>query len=235
MQAQRHNIYTLIHKGIRRQLCHCMNALGALDYKDNHAVITVMEELSEVLVFCQQHLEHENTFIHPILLQLQPTLSLQSVHDHEEHEISILKLHRQVLSIRNNVGQVVASDILDLYRNFALFVAENLLHMHDEETHNANLLMRHLSDQEILAIEHRLVSSLTPQQSEQSLNLILAACTHQERSALLQELSAVFPPETLIRLVINTSLNLPATELHKLCHTSTADAKDSRIMLEGSK
>ncbi|MBV1790155.1 hypothetical protein KQ940_19030 [Marinobacterium sp. D7] len=51
---------------------------------------------------------------------------------------------------------------LQHHRNLAIFVAENLQHMHVEETLNACILWEQFSDEQILAIEKQLVESLTP-------------------------------------------------------------------------
>ena len=198
MQSQptspRFNIYTLIHKGLRAALCQCLVDLGKLDHSDTLAVSQQMDITASLLDFCRSHLQHENDFIHAPLQALgHPQLQTQD--DHVQHEREIAELHYLVMEARQAPEPARNQALADLYGHFSLFVAENFSHMRVEETHNSQLLWQHYSDEEIQAIEQRIVASLTPEENLRSLLMMIPNINHSERLALLQGFRQAVPDE----------------------------------------
>jgi len=222
MSSARHNIYTLIHKGIRRQLCQCLGTLGGTDPGDRGALQQALQELEVTLTVCREHLEHENTFIHPALMGCNSGAPLQTAGEHEEHRQAIAELRELASRVPALHADSRAAALYELYQSFALFVAENLHHMQVEETLNSQLLWENFTDDQILAIEYQLVSSLTPFQSEQSLQLILGAGNHSERSGMLEALNVGMPADEMRRLMAYLQQTLAATEWDKLSRLHAA-------------
>ena len=77
----------------------------------------------------------------------------------------------------------------------AAFVAENFEHMQREETEHNAVLWAHYSDAEILEIEHRIVGSLSPQESALTMRWMLPHMTPAERAGLLGGMRAQAPAE----------------------------------------
>ena len=71
------------------------------------------------------------------------------------------------------------------FGTLALFVAENFVHMHEEETRHNALLWANFSDAELLGIHGALVASLTPAEQQQSMRWMLPSVSHAERVELL--------------------------------------------------
>ena len=185
MNDSRYNIYTLIHKGLRASLCQNLVDLGKLDDTDDDAVTHQLDLTNNLLNFCRDHLAHENKFIHPVIDGLDGN-PLQTADDHQEHEMEIRELLRKIAVIKNLHGKEKASALHAFYAVFSLFVAENFIHMRIEETHNAQLLWKHFSDEEIHAIEQKIVSSLSPEENLLGLLMVLPNITHSERILFLQ-------------------------------------------------
>ena len=105
---------------------------------------------------------------------------------------------------------------LRLYRHLALFVAENLQHMHIEETvHNA-LLWQHYGDAELAELHDRLLASLGPADKELAARWMLPASTPAERSAMIGGMKAELPPEALLGLMTMLRPHLDAPGWAKL-------------------
>ncbi|KEA65661.1 hypothetical protein ADIMK_0183 [Marinobacterium lacunae] len=216
MQHGRYNIYTLIHKALRANMFDVLVAVGRVDDSDSLAVRRELDRVIELLALCHAHLEHENNFIHKAILAERPNLHLITAEDHLEHERAISRLRGDVsavLEVTEAGGQV---PLQQLYRNLAIFVAENLQHMHVEETLNARILWEHFSDEQILAIEKQLVASLTPNEQFDSLVGMLTYIAHSERIELLHALSGQMPPEAFSQLFVSLRGRLEDTYLDRL-------------------
>ena len=82
-----------------------------------------------------------------------------------------------------------------LYLRLSAFVAENFEHMQHEETHmNAALWATH-SDDEIIAIEQRIIASHQPQEMMLAMRWMLPHLSPDERSAMLGGMRATAPAD----------------------------------------
>ncbi len=194
MNHSRYNIYTLIHKGLRASLSQNLVDLGKLDDTDTEAVAHQLDITRNLLNFCRGHLEHENSFIHPVIQSLD-TSHLQTIDDHHEHERMIDDLQHKIALIKNLHSVDRTKALESFYGSFSLFVAENFTHMHIEETHNAELLWTYFNDEDIHAIEQKLVSSLSPDENLLGLLMILPNITHFERVNFLQGFRKAVPAD----------------------------------------
>lgn len=200
MKDPRYNIYTLIHKGLRASLCQNLVELGRLDDTDTEAVNQQLNTCEHLLQFCLGHLTHENQFIHTLIYDMRK-LPLQTEVDHLQHEREIAKLQAEITLIKKLPALRRRQALLEFYADFSLFVAENFTHMNLEETYNAQLLWEHFSDEQIRAIQQRLVASLTPEENLQSLMMMLPNITFSERLEVLHSVAQAAPAGTLEMLV----------------------------------
>ena len=121
--------------------------------------------------------------------------------EHVEHTESIAALREEAAALRNAPEYAAAALALRLYRHLALFVAENLQHMHIEETvHNA-LLWQHYSDAELGELHGRLLASIGPADKELAARWMLPASTPAERAAMIGGMKAELAPEALLGLM----------------------------------
>jgi len=185
MNNQRYDIYRLIHKGMRAFLTDTLLTVGRMDASNEDELRLGLLKLQRLLDFCMNHLDHENKFIHPALDACMPG-SADSMYAHHEHHVHLIRelgdIAQELLQKSGVEQEQLAAD---LYRKLALFVADNLAHMHEEETINNGILWQHYTDAEIQAIERALVSTISPQQNAEVMNWILPAINHGERHEFL--------------------------------------------------
>jgi hypothetical protein len=188
---ERHDIYARIHKGLRAFLSDTLVALGRMDPLDACDVRDTLARLDEVLAFCEAHLEAEDAFVHPALESRSPGAALARITEHVAHvrDIGDLRMLARQLAAEPSVAGARA-----LYRRFAAFVAENLLHMEQEEQGNNAALWALFSDPEIRAIEARIVASHAPAQTMHALRWMLPSVHHGERLFVLEGLRQAPPP-----------------------------------------
>jgi hypothetical protein len=201
MHQPRYNIYTTIHKALRFSMCETLTALGRVDDRDEKALLLALEATERLLQHCRNHLAHEDQFIHPLLGKLCGGESFTTADDHAQHELEIDELQVQIDEIKTASVQQRALLVLHFYREFSLFVAENLIHMRNEEIDNNQVLWANFTDSQIQVIEQAIVDSIPPEENMETLLVMLPNITHRERVELLSGMQQGAPTEVFAFLL----------------------------------
>jgi iron-sulfur cluster repair protein YtfE (RIC family) len=213
----RHPTYQPIHKALRAFMAQVLVDLGRLDTRDADECRATLGQVLSLLALLASHLEHENCFIHPALEAVQRGSSARVDEDHGAHRATIEALTAEVQALIDTCSAVPVparadSDALRLYRRYSLFMAENIEHMHHEETVLHAILCAGYSDAELHAIHARLLASVPPAEMMLVLGWMLPALTPAQRAAMLGEMRTQAPLE-LMRAVLNLAqdkLDMPA-------------------------
>lgn len=116
----------------------------------------------------------------------------------------------------NTTGAERAAACARLYADLALFVADNLRHMHVEETWNNAVLHKTHSDAELVALSRALVASIPPGQQHAFLRWIVPSLTPVERARMLTEMRAGAPSAVFHDTLARACEHLGDTERGKL-------------------
>lgn len=183
--APRFSLYAGIHKALRRWMGHVLERTGAIDIADDTDVRAACDEVDALLTQLRAHLKHENDYLHTAIEAKEPGGARTTADDHAAHVDSIEALAAETAALRAAPAAQRDTRAARLYRHLALFVAENLEHMHYEETANQALLWAHYSDIELMEIHDRLVASIDPVEMMQILAWMSPALSPQELTGLL--------------------------------------------------
>lgn len=216
MNSQRFDIYRFIHKGMRAYLSDTLLTVGRMDLESNTDLQAGLDALEGLLDFCESHLQHENTFIHPAMEKVQPGSARDMSAHHGQHEAMIDELRDATESLRQSAPSDREGLAAGLYRKLALFVADNLVHMHEEETRNNEILWRGYSDDAIIAIHDALVSTIPEAENAVAMRWMLSAFNHQERQRVLQGMQQEAPRPVFEGTLELARCTLPTTEWKKL-------------------
>jgi hypothetical protein len=189
----RHNFYHAIHKALRLGHCRMLPALGSLDYRDRARTEAVMADLRNLLAVGRGHLEGENREIHAALEERAPGASAHAADDHEGHEESFAELEQMIAAIEQ--APVSGRELMGrrLYRRYAVFAAHDLEHMHAEETELLTALHEAFTDDELKAMEGRIIAAVPPQKMAAVMMLMAPALNHGERVDLVAKLQKAMP------------------------------------------
>ncbi|RZU47987.1 hemerythrin HHE cation binding domain-containing protein [Fluviicoccus keumensis] len=216
MSAPRFDIYRFIHKGLRAYLAETLLQVGRVDFEVYADLHRTMAELDGLLDFCESHLHHENTFIHPAMQAAVPGSADSMDAHHREHMTLIWELRELADRARACEPGAREGVLAALYRKLALFVADNLAHMDEEESRNNALLWRHYSDAQIIGIHDRLVASIPPEENAVAMQWMLTAFNPSERHRLLDSVRQEAPRPVLDGLLALARGVLPAPDWQKL-------------------
>jgi hypothetical protein len=214
--APRVDMYTGIHKALRALMADTLLAVGRMDADDGLERAQVTERVLELLQFCAHHLQHENEFVHAAIEARAPGASAQIGHEHEEHMKDIARLADAVAVLRGCDEGARPMAAGRLYRELALFVADNFQHMHVEETaHNAVLWARY-TDAELVAIHGALVASIPPQEMMATMRWLVPFMSPAERAGLLTDIRAKVPAPAFQAILDTVRPHMAANEWAKL-------------------
>lgn len=212
----RFDMYTGIHKALRALMADTLLAVGRMDWADPLETANTTERVLGLLEFCAGHLKHENDFVHAAIEARAPGASAQVGHEHEEHLRGITALADCVAVLRSCAPQQRAPAAERLYRELALFIAENFQHMHVEETaHNAVLWARY-TDAELVAVHDALVASIPPEEMAFTARWLIAYMNPAERALVCLDMRAKAPPQAFDALMDVVRPHLAPQEWAKL-------------------
>lgn len=214
--APRVDLYTPIHKALRSFMADTLVRLGRLDTDDTAEMDATLGQLDDLLALCAGHVVHENEFVHPAIEARAPGAAQRVGDEHVEHLETLAALGADSRALRNAPAERRAPLALRLYRHFALFMAENIQHMHHEETaHNAALWAAYRDD-ELHALHNALVASIPGDEMMRILGWMVPALCPAERAGLLADLRAQMPPPAFAAVLDAVQPRLDAAGWRKL-------------------
>ncbi len=175
---------TPIHKGLRRSLFETAMALARTDFAVPQETAAAQQQVAACFGFFREHAEHEDRHTIPEVLQRDRMLgeTLERAHPRLERmaiEIDSLwpRFSPLAAAARSTLGA-------ELIRRFQGFVAEQLLHMDQEERQVVPLLQGAFSDEQLGAMSARIVASIPPARMQEWGALLGPALSAPERAAM---------------------------------------------------
>ncbi len=214
--AHRHNIYILIHKALRACMADVLVAVGRMDPHDSDDVGAAAVSVRRLLEFARSHLQAEEDWVHPALEARRSGSSAETRADHLQHREAFDMLETSLRALQSSAGDARETAALRLYRHLALFVADNLQHMHVEETENHATLIECYSEEEILAIEGRIIGSHTPAETAAAMRWMVPAASAPERAVLLTGIRQNAPRPAFEAILALVRPHLSARDCTKL-------------------
>lgn len=210
------DLYVDIHKALRHFLCDTLLRIGRLDVADADAFDAGLRQLEALLELCLQHLETENAFVHAAIDARQPRGASRTADDHLEHRDTIEALSAEAGALRAAGAAERPALALRLYRHLALFVAENLRHMHVEETVNNALLWQHYDDAALLALHGRILASLPLSEHLAVARWMVPALPPADRAVVVGGMQQGMPAPVFERIVDSFRPHLDDTAWDRL-------------------
>jgi hypothetical protein len=195
LPAGRLDLYAGIHKALRLFMTRTLTTVGSADPACPGEVSDALQMLTRLLDLCEVHLADEDAFMHPALERAGAGSTARIAAEHEHHVEAIADLRDLAAFVANSRQAERGGALQRLYRSLALFVAENLQHMHVEETDHNAVLWAAYTDAELQALEHALVASIPPAVMLEALHWFLPALNASERAGMLGGMQQGMPLE----------------------------------------
>ncbi len=192
--APRVDLYAPIHKALRNFMGDTLARVGRVDVDDQADLDATLGQLSALLDLCRSHVAHENHDVHTAIEARRPGASTRIEAEHDEHLEAIAALDADAAALR---ALPTAAAAHRLYRQLALFVADNFRHMNVEETTHNQALWAAYDDAELRDIHERLLASVPPAEMALVLRWMVPALTPAERAGMFGGLQQQMPAVAL--------------------------------------
>lgn len=175
---------TPIHKGLRRALFETAMTLARTDFAVPEQTAAAERQVATCFGFLREHAEHEDRHTVPEVLQRDRALgeTLELAHPRLERlSIEIDSLWARFGALAEGARRALG---FELSRRFQTFVAEQLLHMDQEERQVVPLLQAAFSDEQLGALSTRIVASIPPARMQEWGVLLGGALSAPELAAM---------------------------------------------------
>lgn len=189
-QSSRDDFFTLIHKGLRRELFAVTTLAATIDWCDPHDVEGFDARWRELRHLLEIHAAHEDEHFLPLLGGRAPEIldSLATEHDQQEAE-----LHGLSDLISETVVAPTDAGGLTVHRQLSAFVAGYLGHLLEEETVVMPAIWEHCADEELASARAAFLAAMPPADAALSRRVMLPAMSPPERARMLTMLRAAAP------------------------------------------
>lgn len=210
MEQLRFNAFNQIHKGLRALLYDTALSIQHTDFTQEAQARATFRKVEKVLWLFEGHADKEDTKIFPLLQAVAPDV----VDDFEKQHVTDHQLGEDLQDaiVAYDSAQSVPQRIqcgAKLMRAFDEFTAFNLQHMNKEETIINSLLWKHYTDEQILSVQHEIVSSIPPDKNEWYSRWMIKGINDVELFRWLQAVQKMAPAPVFNGLCAMAGQELP--------------------------
>lgn len=189
----RYDMFTPIHKGLRRTMFQTAMRLGRTDFASLDDVAAAQRDVVLCMTYLREHAEHEDRHVIPRLAELAPELAAELEAAHPQLERAALEI--ECMGQRLSTLPLAEREALggEMLRRFHGLIADQLRHMEREERQANAAFWGAVDDGAMAAISKAVVSTIEPARLEQWKDIFAAALSprelammappHQERPA----------------------------------------------------
>lgn len=212
----RHDLYVYIHKALRAYMGHVLMDIGRTDWRDAEDRGQQLAAVRELLAVCRSHIEQEDRHIHPAMEARAPGSTRLIADEHVGQLFAIDALTVLADLVEKVPAPERAQAGQRLYRELAVFVADNFEHMALEESEHNEVLWECYSDDELRAIEQEIVSEVPTEHSLVLLDWMLPHLNPAERADMLGGMRQMQPTDVFQRVMGRLRCQLPSKDWGKL-------------------
>lgn len=189
------DLYREVHKGLRGMLFGLTTDLGAADFEDAGHRSAIVDDIRTAVALLHHHHRHEDLFIQPAIVDVDPGLAavIDLGHVEVDEGIAVIEVETERLSLSSGMSAVATG--LGLYRRVAQFTAQYIAHMAFEEGDVMEALRTAMTDDQLFALEMELRGSIAPPVMCDFIAIMVPAMNPTERMAMLGGMHLGAPAE----------------------------------------
>jgi hypothetical protein len=206
----RYNSFNLIHKALRAMMYDTALTLQQTHFADNSEALAAIAKVEDVIYHFEKHAHHEDTFMLPAIEAHEPAL----VEAFEGEHVADIELGNRLVTLlnifrscENNMEKInCGSAINKAFRDFMVF---NIVHMAKEESEINRVLWANFTDQELIELNGRLVSSIPPADMMANVTWFMRGINKAEAIDWLIAVKQAAPPFVFENFFALTDTELP--------------------------
>ncbi len=186
------------HKYVSFVLNDLERLIAKTDFRDADQIEKVEQEFQSMAEMMHGHAEYENTKLHPLLARRGSALFQDAEQDHIQLDSHLQDLQRRLEQIKSATDEKLR--ILSgyqFYLSYRRFVAENLHHLHEEETQILPEIQRLYTDAELRSVEAETYKQMTVEDLIHMNQILFPHFNPIDRQAFLSDIQDAAPEKFL--------------------------------------
>ena len=217
------NIFNQIHKGLRALLYESSLLLQQTDFLNDEEMKIAIRRVTLVADLFDDHAHHEDKFILPAIHEHEPSIVDAFEREHAM-DIKLTRGLKNSLQALEMASPMVRPEMANvLYKTFVQFMVFNLEHMSKEENILNNILWRYYSDEEILAIQTDILSSITPWSAANGSRWMMRGLNNAEIVSWLKSVEESAPEAAFQKLFSIAKRELPERRFRHVLESVTEE------------
>lgn len=195
MGINRVDVYTEVHKGLRRELCDWVARIGRLDAENAAEIGQARLDFSALSSMLNTHARHEERWVHPLLSACAPDLVTELESEHNDHEARFELVVETFDRLNEGGSSAPWAQLQTLYRKFAEYCGHYLIHLAREEGEAMLALQSKHTDDELMGLSNDIRGSTPPEEMASFLAAMIPAMNVRERVTLFGGIKANAPKD----------------------------------------
>lgn len=182
------------HKYVSSALNDVERLIAKTDFSKDQEVQAVNQAFQGLKGMLQGHAEYENERLHTLLEKKHSTLYKHAEEDHAEQDKKLIEIQNMIDNLLKEANdQEKISMGYKLYLTYRKFVADNLAHLHEEETTLLPELQRLYADDELRQVEAKTYNQMSPQDMVEMMKVLFPHMNPSDRLAFLTDIQKIQP------------------------------------------
>ena len=193
MSKPRVDLFGAVHKGLRREIYVTATVLEGANFADDAGKASASTALKTTLAFLDEHILYEGNHIAPKVKAVAPDLIPSVKEDHDEHLETSKELLALLATVEGETGPAALGTGVKISKLFNTVVADQVAHMHFEETKVNEALFANYTDEELTEIRVAIQTAMGPQRFGDWMTIMLPALNFTELVGMLSGMKASAP------------------------------------------
>lgn len=192
------------HKYVSAALNDLERLIARADFCDSAALDRVKSEFGSLAAMLKGHAQYENERLH-LLLKQKSVPSCIYAHIEEDHAVQERQLGEiekrlQDISLESDAERKIERGY-QLYLIYRKFVADNLAHLHEEETQILPELQKYYSDTELQQVEAKTYREMNPEDMIHMIEVLFPHMNPHDQKAFFADIQFLEPEK--YKVVLN--------------------------------
>ncbi len=181
------------HKFVSAAMNDLERKIATFDVNDERALKEVQQSFAELAEMLHQHAAYENERIHRLLMLKRSGLQHSIENEHEEQERDMAAIAECIDALFVLSGEEKIKKGYEFYLRYRKFLAEMLLHLHEEETVLLPELQRLYTDRELAQVAEIAYKQMQPEDIVAMVRGLFPHMNNYDRQAFLRTMHMLVP------------------------------------------
>jgi Hemerythrin HHE cation binding domain len=182
------------HKYVCAALNDLERQIAKTDFCNHQETVSINGSFHSLKEMLQGHAQYENERLHALLEKKHSRIHEHAEEDHAHQEEQLLHIQGMINRILNSPDTKEKISLgYQLYLTYRKFVADNLIHLHEEETKILPELQRLYTDEELQRVETETYNVMSSDELVEMMQVLFPHMNSHDRMAFLSDIKTSQP------------------------------------------